>query len=279
MIAAIIQDLQPDSLNIGAEPDTQYKLTGYSQFNSPDQYVAYVNFILNGLNRGQTKIGAGMGTWDNVQFAQDLAANTTLDFIAVHVYPIISGGLQKLLTVANIAHQHGKGVMLDEAWLYKVDSLQATSIADNTEIFGRDAFSFWAPLDQEFLATLVRTAKIANIDYISPFWTMEFFSYIDYNATTATLPYSQLVNTVNQAASQHIVNDTFSSTGLYYQQFIGGQTAASSKPLSITTAESLNSSTLESHSKSGGGLLLLAGVVAMAAIAAAVLLRRRFPLN
>jgi hypothetical protein len=81
MIQAIIQDLKPDYLNMGAEPDTEYKLTGYPEFASPDQYAAYINYILNGLNRGQTLAGAGVGTWGNMQYAQTDAADTTLDFI------------------------------------------------------------------------------------------------------------------------------------------------------------------------------------------------------
>ncbi len=89
MIATIIQDLPPDYLNMGAEPDTEYELTGFKEFNSPEQYTAYLNYVLNGLDRSTTKIGAGIGTWGNMAYVQSFATNTNLDFISMHVYPIV----------------------------------------------------------------------------------------------------------------------------------------------------------------------------------------------
>jgi len=276
MIATLIQDLQPDYLNLGAEPDTQFKLTGYTEFNSPDQYTAYINYLLNGLDRGRTKVGAGIGTWGNIQYAQSLAADTSLDFIAMHVYPVVGNAMPLILTIADIAHQHGKGVTLDEAWLYKVDTLQSTSIAANVDIFRRDLFSFWAPLDQEFLATIVRAARLANIAYISPFWSMLFFSYVDYDSTTAALSYADLGAMVNKAAAQNIVNDQFSSTGSYYQQLVGTESHATSTISSSITQLTPSSSTGEIAPRlSVVVLVVLAAVVSVVAIAAALMSRRR----
>jgi hypothetical protein len=276
MVAALIQDLQPDYLNLGAEPDTQYKLTGYAEFNSPDQYAAYINYLLNGLDRGKAKVGAGIGTWGNVQYVQSLAANTGLDYIAIHVYPTVGSTMPEILRIADVAHQHGKGVTLDEAWLYKVDTLQSTSIAANVDIFRRDLFSFWAPLDQEFLATIVRTARLANILYISPFWSMLFFSYVDYDSTTAALSYSDLSALVNKVAAQNIANDQFSSTGSFYQDLIRTQSHVASTSSTSITQLTLTTSTEETAPKlSVLVLIALAAVVSVAAIAAALMSRRR----
>jgi hypothetical protein len=269
MIAALIQDLQPDYLDLGAEPDTQHKLTGFTEFSSPESYTAYVNYILDGLNRGNTKLGAGSGTWVSDAYVQSLAANTNLDFIALHVYPIVGPTLQRLLTFSDIAKQHAKRVVLDEVWLYKVGTLQTQSIASNVDVFRNDAFSFWAPLDQEFLAAMVTAAKVEGIDYLSPFWTMQFFGYVDYTSDTATLSYQDLAAMLSKVASQNIVNNQFSPTGTFYGQLAGNglttTTAAATQPAATTV--SLTDKPL--------GLVLIAGLVAAIAIVAAVVLSRR----
>jgi len=77
MIVAIIQDLQPDYLNLGAEPDTQYQLTGLKELNSPERYTEYINYVLDGLTRGNTKIGAGIGTWGNLEYVRRLVSDSS----------------------------------------------------------------------------------------------------------------------------------------------------------------------------------------------------------
>lgn len=214
MLAAIIQDLHPDYLNMGAEPDTEYLLTGLREFRSPEQCTAYINYVLDGLDRSNTKVGAGIGTWGNIAYVQSYATSTSLDFIALHVYPIVGqASLDRILTISDMAKRSGKRVVLDEAWLSKTDTLQSTGIAADAEIFRRDVFSFWAPLDKQFLECIVKSARLASIDYISPFWTTYFFSYVDYDQSTAQVPYKDLVVMVNKAAAQNMLAGKFSSTG------------------------------------------------------------------
>lgn len=272
MIAALIQDLQPDYLDLGAEPDTQYKLTGFTEFNSPDSYTTYVNYILNGLNRGSTKVGAGSGTWVNDGYVQSLAANTSLDFIALHVYPVVGPTLQRILAFSDIAKQHGKRVIMDEAWLYKAGTLVSQSLATNIDVFRNDVFSFWAPLDQEFLAAMVNSAKVGGIDYVSPFWTTQFFGYVDYNSDTAALSYQDLAAALGKVASQNILSDQFSSTGLFYAQLAGIRSATSTI---VTTTQPTENTVSSTGLHSGVGLLLIAGLVAAVAVVAAVVLSRR----
>ncbi|MGD0689474.1 MAG: hypothetical protein ABSA50_06850 [Candidatus Bathyarchaeia archaeon] len=269
MVSAFIQDLQPDYLDLGAEPDTQYKLTGFTEFNSPNSYTTYVNHILEDLNRGHTKLGAGSGTWLSNTYVQSLGVNTSLDFISLHVYPVVGPTLQRLLTFSDIAKQYGKRVVLDEAWLYKVGTLQASSIVSNVDVFRNDAFSFWVPLDQEFLAVMVTAAKVEGIGYISPFWSMQFFGYVDYTSSTAGLSYQDLATALGRVASQNILNNQFSPTGTFYGQLAGNglttTTAAATQPTATTV----------SLTDKPSGLVLIAGLVAAIAIVAAVVLSRR----
>ncbi len=272
MIVALIQDLQPDYLDLGAEPDTQYRLTGFTEFNSPDSYTAYVNYILNGLNRGSTKVGAGSGTWVNDGYVQSLAANTSLDFIALHVYPVVGPTLQRILAFSDIAKQHGKRVIMDEAWLYKAGTLVSQSLATNIDVFRNDVFSFWAPLDQEFLAAIVNSAKVEGIDYVSPFWTLQFFGYVDYGSDTAALSYQDLEASLVKVASQSMLTDQFTSTGLLYAQITGIRPAAST---TVTTTQPTENTVSSPGPHSGVGLILIAGLVAAVAVVSAVVLSRR----
>jgi len=203
MITAIVQDLHPDYVNMGAEPDTEY-----------------INYVLDGLDRGSTKMGAGIGTWGNLAYVKSFAANTKLDFIDMHVYPITGQFLERIQTIVDIAKQYKKKVVLDEGWLYKVDTPVISNVAASAEVFKRDVFSFWAPLDQQFLATLVKSARMNNIEYISPFWTTYFFSYIDYDKNIGHLSYDELSAMVDKSAAKNIVADRLTSTGEFYEKLV-----------------------------------------------------------
>lgn len=278
MIAQIIQDLNPDYLNLGSEPDTEYQLTGFQEFRSPDGYVNYVNYILSGLDRGNTKIGAGVGTWGNVDYARSLAANTSLDSIHIHVYPVYSSFLQNILTIADVAKQNGKRVVLDEAWLSKADKPTGSSVASAPDIFRRDTFSFWAPLDQKFLSVIVKSARLAHIEYISPFWTQYFFGYVDYSPDIANLSFTQLISMANGIAAGNIQSDHFSSTGLFYRQLTGAPTMTSLSAVtsSGSTGINLNPTITGNHPRSFGLILaLIAVLVAVGMIALVVAFSRR----
>lgn len=158
MVAAIIGDLQPDYLNLGAEPDTAAILTGIREFNDPGKFIEYVNYVLDGLDRGPTKIVAGIGSWGNLDHVRRLASGTSLDGIAMHVYPVIGKSLDKMFAVAEIARRHNKAVILDECWLYKSERFLGNDNAAWSELFRRDLYSFWAPLDRQFLAAMVKFA-------------------------------------------------------------------------------------------------------------------------
>jgi hypothetical protein len=249
------------------------------ELNDPAKYTEYINYLITGLDRGNTRIGSGIGTWGNLAYANSLV-NTSIDSIHIHVYPITGRFLQNILTISEIAKQHGKRVVLDEAWLYKTDAPSANGVAASPDIFRRDLYSFWAPLDQQFFATIVKVAQLANIDYISPFWTQLFFAYADYNQNTAQMPYRQLVATVNLMASQNILADHFTSTGLFYKSLISYYS-----PLTVSSTTSVSSSTSVITTESGAPtaetrrtpdlLLAVIAVIAIGAVALALLLTRR----
>jgi len=223
MVATIVEQIKPDYLNLGAEPDTEAALTGWRELNTPQGYTDVINYTLKDLNRGNTQIGAGIGTWGNLDFVKSYVTNTSLDFIAIHIYPVTGKALPTAVAVADLAHQYGKRVILDEVGLYKTSANEpATSIAANAEIFRRDAYGFWAPLDQKFLAVIAKLARAKNIEYVSLFWATNLFAYLDYDPKLQTLPYNELMAQLNTVATPNVLAGKPSSTGEFYKRLSEG---------------------------------------------------------
>jgi hypothetical protein len=222
MAATIISQLAPDYLDLGAEPDTEASLTGYRQLATPSVWAQTIGTILQGLDRGTTKIGTGLGTWDSIAFAQAELA-LPIDFLSMHIYPIDSTSIATAYQAASMARINGKPVVLDEAWLYKMRPGEATGIAATTTVFERDSFDFFAPLDQRFLRFLDAFARAEHIAFISPFWSTYFFAYIHYTPAMDSMSYDQIVAQANGAAAQAITNGTFDTTGMTYSALIRGK--------------------------------------------------------
>ena len=220
MTAVIIQELHPDYINLGSEPDTEAKITGLKELNDPDKYVELVNFILADLDKEDTELGAGIGTWSSLESMKGLASRTNLDFICMHIYPVNKQALQNTIFIADIAQKYNKKVIADEVWLYKSFGGEVDSIAANDKVFKRDMYSFWIPLDIQFLEFMVKLAKIKNIEYISPFWTTYFFGYVDYGIMTRNLSFAQLREKVNKEAVKNMLEDKFTRTGEGYKRII-----------------------------------------------------------
>lgn len=222
MITTIVRELAPDYLDLGAEPDTEARLTGLRELNDPVCYAQFVGAIIRGIDRGKTKIGAGFGTWSKPDFVRR-EAELPLDFIALHIYPLSVQTLENAIEGCRIARQYGKEIVIDEAWLYKMRPGEITDIASNAKVFARDSFSFWAPLDQRFLRLVSDFARAEGIRLVSPFWTTFFFAYVDYDPRLERLPYPQLVKEVNTIAARAVVEDRFSETGKFYGRLIAAR--------------------------------------------------------
>jgi hypothetical protein len=228
MDQTIIDQLHPDYMSILSEPDTMAQLTPYTQLKDPAQATQFVQTLLKGLKRGKTKVGAGTGTWSPPTYATDIATQTSVDYISIHIYPVNQTVMSNTLAMINVAKKNHKRVVLDEAWLYKNlpgSTISATvqgqtSVAAAPSIYRLDNYSFWQPLDQEFLSMVVKLARVEGIDYISPFWSGFFFSYVDYDSNTSNLPYRTLSSTNTRATLQNLNGHKVSPTGTYYHQLI-----------------------------------------------------------
>lgn len=216
MSQLIIDNMHPDYLTLLSEPDTFGKLTGYTQASTPAGAVSMVETVAAGLQRGTTKIGAGSGSWlsNAVAYATAFAASS-MDYVDLHIYPVDGGALTRAQGEVDAAHAAAKPVLLDEVWLYKIGASEPppTDFNGTSEIFKRDNFSFWSPLDVRFLTLTKQFARANHIAYVAPFWTTFFWGDVDYGPSTQNLTYAQLLQLANQAAYAAMQADTFTAMG------------------------------------------------------------------
>ncbi len=223
MAETVLRELAPDYLTVENEPSTQRANTGLA-FSVADQ-TALVNGILSGLERGGTRIGAGAGSWDDLAYFESLAANTDLDYLDIHFYPVQGDFvLDRAERIAGIARAAGKRLAVSECWLYKASSAELASGQDTARaagIFARDAYSFWAPLDQAFLAVMVRLARRLEMEFLSPFWMQYLYAYLDYGESRG-MGYAEIQRASGQAAWPNIQAGLLSPTGEAYRDLIAG---------------------------------------------------------
>jgi hypothetical protein len=215
----IIREIHPDYLTLANEPSTEAMTTGLKV--TVPEFTETVRYVLNGLNRSGVLIGAGAGTWNSLDYVKSLAKDTEIDYIDIHIYP--ANYLEQALTIADIAHASNKRLIVGEAWTYKVYDSELGdlgNIATQADIFGRDVYSFWEPLDSKFLEILTELANIKGYEFISPFWSKYFFGYLDYETVPKNLTYKQLAQLSNQKAVENIMSHKLTDAGLTYQKLI-----------------------------------------------------------
>ena len=224
MAETIIRELAPDYLTVENEPGTQQANTGLD-FTVANQ-TAVVNGVLSGLDRAGTRVGAGAGSWDDLAYFESLAANTDLDYLDVHFYPIQGDlVLDRAERIAETARAAGKGLAVSECWLYKAASSelsQGQTPATAADIFARDAFSFWAPLDREFLEAMVKLSRYLELEFMSPFWMQYLFAYLDYNPAMVEQGYAWVQELSANSARINIQAGNLSSTGEAYRDLVSG---------------------------------------------------------
>lgn len=218
----IARELRPDYLAVVMEPDTEADQSGLP-VGTPAASVRIVTAVLEGLRAegiAGVRVGAGMGTWqrDYDAFARAFAA-TGVDFIDLHVYPVNRDYLDRAVTAARIARAAGKPVAMTEAWLYKAGTAELSRGFTAEAIFGRDALSFWEPLDRTFLEVMTAFAHAERLLFFSPYWTKYFHAYVDY-AEAKDLSGPDLMALSNRRAAEAILALRFTGTGLTYKALI-----------------------------------------------------------
>jgi hypothetical protein len=229
MAKLIAAELRPDFFTMEDEPDTAMSLTGIQLLKKRENYLGMVKELVDGVKplvRNTTKIASGIGIWmsDWEAWLKDLL-KLDIDFINLHIYPIEINAynsrddiVPRTLEAADMTHQAGKGIAVGETWLYKTMPLDTK---DPEVIYGRDYYDFWIPLDIEHLRLILKIAHFKKFEYISPFWSSFFFSYL--NAQEARgLNTAELKRRNNLKVLQNLLTGTFSPTGRSYRDMATG---------------------------------------------------------
>lgn len=216
MLVIVAREIQPAYLSLADEPDTEQKLTGLEL--TLDDYVRFVQNTVAAIGPDSgVLIGAGNGSWLGLDHIRAYATQTDVDFINVHVYPIIVPGqdpLANIASAAQIARENGKSIVIGEAWLYKADSSDLTQAGVSLgAYYDRDAFSFWQPLDAQFMETLALLGDIYDFRLISFFWSRYFFAYLDYAPNYGNMRSPELLRQANRASAAGMSNGTITDVG------------------------------------------------------------------
>ena len=196
--------MKPDYLLLQSEPDTEADNLPPALGNQFTNAAADMNMISNflsdlqvaGLRSTNMIVGAGCGTWQG-DFTNFLAGFTNLaglDLLTIHLYQITihtnSGinHLQRVLQMSDAAHgtnalhPHGMRLGISECWLKKVSAAEENANILGGDTFnGRNVYSCFAPLDREFHLGMVKVGYFEQMDFIEPFWSEYYFSYLDYD--------------------------------------------------------------------------------------------------
>ena len=220
----IARALQPDYLLLQSEPITEVDNLPAglgSQLNDPvtdtNMLAGFLNDLKNaGLRTTNLIVGAGMGTWQP-SFYTYLTnfVNLPMDILDVHVYPInrttngpvITDYLARIPDMADAAHAVGMKVGMGECWLQKQRDRELNSWPSPQVFQSRSAYSFWSPLDREFLLCMVKLGYWKQFEFIDPFWSYFFMTNLDYyqmQPLVTNLPESQAALIVNQVELQDI---------------------------------------------------------------------------
>ncbi len=147
----------------------------------------------------------------------------SLDFLNIHVYPLSSSRsnyFERAAEVAAAAREQGKRVIIGEAWLYKATPEEIDVLLSYQDVYARDVYSFWQPLDIRFVEAIVALAHVEQLEYVSFFWAGFFFGYLEYDQTTRDLPFVERYLRLNRAQYENIVAGALTETGMAYQALL-----------------------------------------------------------
>src|SRR3989337_3062720 len=208
MAETIIGEIRPDFLTVQNEPGTQAHNTGLPM--TVQNVTDLLEYVTRGLDKRGVLVGAGAGTWEDLAYAQSLARIGGAGYPGMPNYPITRDYVNdRAFRFAEVAQRAGKRVVIGEAWLYRASDqdLRAGNVAASPGLFARDVFSFWEPLDAQFVTTVVQLSHAVKIDFTSFFWSRYFFGYVDYSKRTGRLSPGELSRLANAAAGRNLTAD------------------------------------------------------------------------
>jgi len=161
--------------------------------------------------------------WQNPQWLASLATIPGLDYISTHVYPLYGAWIQNLIQIGQIAQQNNKRIIIDEMWADKpIAPYNGNYAAAAKDTYTQNVYSFWMPVDQEFLLAMAKYSEIFPVQYVSPFWPIYFSAYTSYNPNNAALSVNQLFNVEIDNTLQNLRLDAITPVGFTYYELAHG---------------------------------------------------------
>ena len=221
-ISLVYRDIKPDYLSIVTEPETLLRWTHLSL--SADDLANWVGEVTTRLKSTgaspNTLLGAGALTWESEDFDLKFAQQANLDYIDIHLYALKlknEDQLARLFTLVQKIRQQRPNmrIAIGEAWLLKTTGASEPSPPVYRTAFFQNNFSFWSPLDQQFLSLLMGVAQKENISIVVPFFSQFYFTnYIFGDAESSKLPPWPLSDAASwDKALEPIRNHQLSPTG------------------------------------------------------------------
>ena len=234
----IAQQLVPDFLNMGSEPDTISEVVGLPAELTPAEWASDVATTVTQLRaagiNGKPLIAAGCGAWQKDASDYVSALMTTgIDYFDTHVFTV--GLIPPAEALIDQAAAAGKSSAVSETWDHQVPEtlFQETSEYDIINTLAAAAtyndYSYTATQTAEFLGEMIDLAYWKKMLYMAPFESELYFANLDYNQT-ASLSAADLTTAEYAAEATALSNGTITPLGAWY--------AAAIKPDNATTISS-----------------------------------------
>lgn len=220
----VIDDIKPNDIDLATEPSTIDYNTGLSGIDTPSGFAGYVAAIQAQISSAgsSTVVGAGSDDWETYNYYADLQTNgQSFQHFDIHIYP---PDFLQTNAIAYLQNLKSTGVptFVTENWIDKESqSVDHMIIVPSTTIEIRDAYSFWAPLDAQYITTMLRLANCNNAQFISFNHVNQLFAYIGYNSTTANYTYSQMQQAEITARQAAIAGGTLTASGNAIRAYFG----------------------------------------------------------
>ena len=222
MMQTIIDSLQPDYLTLEMEPQTQevnlFNLIDYSV----DSTISLINHFTSNLNAGTILLGAGAGTWDHINFFEEIA-QTNIDYIDYHIYPPHFNYIDNIaFKIDSIADANNKKLVIGESWCYKATNFEMVDITDpvatSALVYSRDGFDFWESVDTLFVKSMILLSQQSKVELVQFHWASVLFGQLTYNSGThGSMTPAQQINAAHNYGYQNMWQFNLSPIGLYAQ--------------------------------------------------------------
>ena len=220
-VTLIYKEIKPDYLSILTEPELAIHQQLHLTFSAAD-LANWAGELAARLKKTgaspKTLLGAGGIIFEPEEFFLTVAKGQSVDYLDMHLYIIKMRGEDQVAKLSGLIRKVRETrpdmkCTIGEAWLFKQgkDGPKATA----PEIFARDNFSFWSPLDTDFLKLLIGVAQKERIAVIVPYFSQYLFSYYTFGDSESGKlpPWPASVKVAWAKALESVHKGELSSTG------------------------------------------------------------------